>query len=200
MIERMLNYARRFKIGVFGSAAGEEVDRLKKEAFEVGTEIASRGCILVTGACLGLPYEAALGADAEGGMILGFSPAINLDQHINFYNFPVHPHILSFTGMERKGRNIITTRTCDAAIFISGRSGTLSEFTNLYDESDSSKVIGLLSRSGGVVDNEIATFMRRNSTEKKSRARITRQSDPVRIVNWIVNELELITQEEKNET
>lgn len=49
----------------------------------------------------------------------------------------------------RKYRNVATTATCDAGIIISGRFGTLNEFTNLHDMG---KVIGVLTGTGGTAD------------------------------------------------
>jgi len=88
-----MHFSKRFKIGVFGSAAGKEVDeKLRISARLIGQQIAEAHCILVTGACPGLPHEAALGADDVGGLVLGFSPAMNLADHINNFHFPVYPY------------------------------------------------------------------------------------------------------------
>jgi len=98
-----------YKIGVFGSAGGREIEKCKEFAFDVGKFVAINNGILCTGACPGLPHEAALGAKSEGGLILGFSPGMNLIDHAQNYKFPVSPYILIFTGMEKKGRNLIST-------------------------------------------------------------------------------------------
>lgn len=186
-----MSYSRKLKIGVFGSAAGD-LEKLKPLAKAVGLWIAVNECILVTGGCPGLPYEAAMGANERGGIVLGISPAMNLTQHREIFNFPVEPHILIFTGFEKKGRNVISIRTCDAAIFISGRSGTLNEFTSFYDEGDSSKVIGLLTGSGGVVDIEIASYIERIQNEKPSKTTLIKNSDPQVLINMVVGKLEFL--------
>ena len=142
--------------------------------------------ILCTGACPGLPHEAALGVKSEGGLILEFSPGINLIDHAENHRFPVSPYILIFTGMEKKGRNLICTRTCDAGIFISGRFGTLNEFTLMYDEGEN-KVIGLLEGSGKFVDGFIKNAI--NATEKPSKAIIIADYYPSLLVNKIFQQL-----------
>ena len=142
---------RKFKIGVFGSAGGRDIDRCKRLAFAVGRGIALNNSILCTGACPGLPHEAALGAKSKNGLVLGFSPAMNFIDHVENFRFPESPYVFVFTGMEKKGRNLVCTRTCDAGIFISGRYGTLNEFTLMYDEGEG-KALGLLNGSGGFVD------------------------------------------------
>lgn len=48
-----------------------------------------------------------------------------------------------------KYRNVTSTASCDAGIIISGRWGSLNEFTNLYDMG---KIIGVLIGTGGVAD------------------------------------------------
>ena len=109
---------RIFKIGVFGSAGGNNMENHTLSAAVIGESIAESGNILCTGACHGLPYEAATSANSVGGIVLRFSPAINLKEHEEKYKFPTLPHILNFTGMGLKGRNLICTRTCDAGIFM----------------------------------------------------------------------------------
>jgi hypothetical protein len=183
-----MNYWDRFKIGVFGSAGGD-MNRLKPLAREIGRTVALRDCILVTGGCPGLPFEAALGAHERDGIVLGISPAMNLEEHRDIFKFPVEPHILILTGFEKKGRNVISIRTCDGAIFISGRSGTLNEFTSFWDEGDESKVIGLLTETGGVVDNEIASYIKRTRNEKPSKVTLIKNSDPQTLVCMIESDL-----------
>lgn len=171
------------KIAVFGSAGGSELDKHKKSAFIIGEEIALNHAILCTGACPGLPHEAALGTASKAGLVLGFSPAMNLADHVNNFNFPDSPYLFIFTGMEKKGRNLICTRTCDAGIFISGRFGTLNEFTLLYDEGNG-KAIGLLKDSGGFVDEVIIPSTQ--NTEKLTKATILVDNDPRTLVTGII--------------
>lgn len=114
---------------------------------------------------------------------------MNLEEHVNRFRFPADPYVLVFTGMEKKGRNLITTRTCDAGIFISGRFGTLNEFTLMYDEGDG-KVIGLLEGSGGYVDEFLIPCLKK--AEKKTTARIIVDPDPVGLVRRIFLELQTI--------
>ena len=61
------------KIGVYGSATGKVSDEQREKAREIGRQIAKKGHIVITGACPGLPYEAVLGANEEGGECIGFS-------------------------------------------------------------------------------------------------------------------------------
>lgn len=187
-----MEFWKRYKIGVFGSAGGSEMDACKQVARVIGQQIARFKGIICTGACPGLPHEAALGADEKGGVVFGFSPGMNLSDHIqNYHEFPTFPYTLIFTGMEKKGRNLINTRTCDAGIFISGRWGTMNEFTLMYDEG-ANKVIGLLAGSGGFVDGKIIPVL--NETEKPSKARIVIENNPAFLVEEIFQHLAEIKQ------
>lgn len=176
------------KIGVFGSAAGD-IQRLRPLARIIGEKIARRRGILFTGGCPGLPYEAALEAAKADGLVIGISPAANLDEHVNKYKFPVEPYLLIFTGQEKKGRNPISMQTCDAGVFISGRSGTLNEFTIMYDEGTAYTVMGFLTGTGGVVDNEIPSFIKRTSREKPSKTTLVWESSPEKLINRIFETL-----------
>lgn len=175
----------KLKIGVMGSGEGESQEQ-KDLAKVIGEEIAFQECILITGGCGGLPHEAALTAAAEGAICLGFSPAMNLKEHVERYKFPVEPYILVFTGMEKKGRNIISIRSCDGVIFVGGRIGTLNEFTIAYDEAEKGKVIGILEGSGGFSDE---LFRLAEKSGKPSKATIVRERNPVELVRNVVRTL-----------
>lgn len=54
-----------------------------------------------------------------------------------------------YTGFGLKGITVITVRSSDIVLLISGSIGALNEFTIAYDEG---KVIGVLCGSGGVCD------------------------------------------------
>lgn len=174
-----------FKIGVFGSAGGYDVKNQMLSAAIIGENIAESGNIVCTGACYGLPYEAATSANSVGGIVLGFSPFVSSLEHAKS-EMPGLPHVLVFTGMGLKGRNLICTRTCDAGIFIAGRWGTMNEFTLMCDEGEG-KVIGLLKNSGGFVDSLIIPGL--DETDKQSKATIIIDDDPAELVRRVVNEL-----------
>ena len=68
----------RMTVGVMGSAGGTIPSEVIERCYKLGQEIAKRGCIMVTGACPGLPHEAVRGAKSEGGTVIGISPGHNL--------------------------------------------------------------------------------------------------------------------------
>jgi len=171
----------KIKIGVVGSADGPYAPGAPEKAYELGRQIALQGCILVTGACPGLPHEAIRGAKSVGGITLGISPGLNLEEHIVKYESPVDNYdILIFTGSGLMGREITAVRTCDAVIIVGGRSGTLGEFAIAYDEG---KIIGVLFGTGGLADN---THTIVEICNKETGATLIYESDPKRLVERVL--------------
>ena len=132
-------------IGVMGASVilNPEIEGL---AFQIGQAIARKGAVLVTGATNGLPLAAARGAQDAGGEVIGFSPALNWNEHLRV-GYPAEFHDLVIcTGLSSPGRNVLNVRASHGIIFVGGSMGALNEFTIAYDEN---KVIGILEGTGG---------------------------------------------------
>lgn len=141
----------KFKIAVSGAA---QIDICQKNAArltkEIGKEIIRQGCILITGATTGIPYYAAKGAKAAGGVSVGFSPAASRLSHLKKYKLPIDAFdIIVYTGFGYAGRNLLMARAANGIIVICGRMGTLNEFTIAFEDK---KPIGVLVGSGGTAD------------------------------------------------
>ena len=178
----------KFKIGVMGSAVEKKGDRITKNAnklaLELGKEIARHNAILVNGACYGIPYITSKGAKEEGGMVIGISPAENIREHIDKYKFPTDIYdILLYTGFGFKGRNVVNVSNSDAIIVVSGRVGTLNEFTIGYDEG---MVIGVMLGSGGIADS-IDKIVK--MTNKNTGSKMIYDKNPHSLVKRIIEEL-----------
>ena len=142
---------RKITVGVMGSAAPEDGEKLETLAKELGQAIAANNCIVITGACNGVPMLVANAARAAGSFSIGVSPALNNDQHVNEFKMPTESSdVIIYSGFHYKGRNVLNIRSSDIVIFVSGSIGTLNEFTIAYDEG---KIIGVLEGSGGITDN-----------------------------------------------
>ena len=143
----------RYQICVSGAASGESVELSKKLAFRLGQEIARQGKTLTTGATVGLPHYAAMGAVSvkrRRGLSVGFSPAASFRQHVNTYKLPVAPFdYINFTGMDYVGRDAHLVLSSDAVITVGGRMGSLHELATALE---SGKVCGVLLGSGGLAD------------------------------------------------
>jgi len=173
----------RLKIGVMGSASGELTDQQLKNCFDLGQAIAENNCVCVTGACPGLPYETAKGVKAKGGLVVGISPGLSLDEHLYKYHSPIdYTDVLIFTGSGLMGREISNIRTCDIVVIVGGRSGTLGEFSIAYDEG---KLIGVLTGTGGIADflQEIERVVSKNTGSK-----ILYEPDPRKLIDLLLEE------------
>jgi len=185
----------KYKIGVFGSAKDEK--KALKKAEELGKELSKHNLIVLTGACEGIPYRVASTAFSLGTEVWGFAPAVNLKEQKKIYprqDLSIYkklfyiPNNYSFKkdlNICKKYRSITLVVACDAGIIISGRWGTMNEFTNLYDFG---KIIGVLTGSGGVAD-ELPKLMKK--IIKKTRAEVIFNRDPKKLVVQLINRLEL---------
>lgn len=175
-----MKYKYRYKIGVSGA---EETGHCEKGALEkareIGRQIVSRGGILITGACWGMPYEAVKGAKEVEGISIGVSPALSEREHTEKYGFPTENFDLIFyTGYGFSPRNVWLMRMSDAVIFVCGRMGTLNEFTICFEDN---RLIGVLEGTGGTADmiREIV------ETAHKGPGKIIYEKDPKKLVEKI---------------
>ena len=176
----------KFKIGVMGSAQGPNTQNQEtiKKAIEVGHYIAKGDCILVNGACPGLPDDAAFGAKHAGGLTMGISPAFSEREHTQLYKSPAGNYeVIIYTGMGLMERDIINIRSSDAIVILGGGVGTLNEFTVAYDEG---KVVGVLTNSGGV-SNKIPEIL--EICDRKVEDHLIFESDPKKLVERVIEKL-----------
>jgi len=167
----------KIQIGVMGSAGGIITDGELALARRLGRRIAELGCVIVTGACPGLPHAAVLGAHERGGTSLGVSPAHSREEHVDFFTSPLEPYsAIVFTGTGLMGREVHNIHSSDLVLFVGGRSGTLGEFCIAYDEG---KLIGILRHSGGISDEFTNIAM---MVEKNTGAMLIEDDDPERLV------------------
>lgn len=169
------------KIGVMGGATGAITKEHMAKAHELGRAIAKAGCILITGACPGLPLSAACGAKQENGLVVGISPGLSLDEHVRKYRSPSAFHdLLIYTGSGLMGREIVNIRSSDIVAIIGGRSGTLGELAIAYDEG---KLIGVLTGTGGISDM-VAEILR--VCAKETGACVVYDDDPGSLVGKLL--------------
>lgn len=178
------------KIGVYGSAAGTLSNKAKEMAREIGRAIAKNKAILVTGGCPGLPYEAVRGANELKGKCVAFSPATDLISHKDnhyptdgFSDFIFIPKDYEHANNPlicRKYRNVSSVSYVDAAIIISGRIGSMNEFTIAYDIG---KTIGILEGTDGITKRAIRILL--EDTNKKTDAEVIYESDPTKLIELI---------------
>ena len=182
-------YHLKYKICVSGSADISHCpEGTEEKVYELGKLIAEHGIVLVTGATTGIPYVAAKGAKEAGGMVIGFSPAASKISHIKTYHLPVDYHdVIVYTGFDYSGRNLLLTRAADAVLTISGRMGTLNEFTIGFEDK---KPQGVLTGTGGFSD----MFSELIEKAHRGAGKIAYNSDPRKLLESVIA---LIQKEEK---
>ena len=191
------------KIGVYGSNVNEgEMATALGNA--LGKVLAECGCIVITGACSGMPYVVAHAAAERGAQIWGFTPELDYASQQTAYpadDITIYKRLVYIPQNFRelvgapaltveqdhsarlKYRNVVSTVNCDAGIILSGSWGTLNEFTNLlYD----GKPIGVLTGSGGLAD-ELGDFYPR--LRKRSNSVVLFESSPEKLVTELLKEL-----------
>lgn len=132
----------RLTVGIMGSADANAPDDVAERAYQLGSVIAQRNLVLITGGCPGLPYECARGAKDNGGLSVGISPALSLDEHVHKYISPSDAFdVIVYTGSGLMGREVTNIHSSDMVVILGGRSGTLGKFAIAYNEG---KVIGVL--------------------------------------------------------
>jgi hypothetical protein len=187
----------KYKIGIFGSAIDESSQSVQM-AHDLGNKLGKLGdsIILINGACSGMPHEVLIAARDFGLQeAWGYSSEISLEAFQKAYPniavslfsklfyVPMSFELVSDGMARKKYRNVSSTGNCDAGIIISGRWGTLNEFTNLHDMG---KVIGVLTGTGGVADELQGLYLK---IQKPSKAIVIFDDNPSRLVDRILNEV-----------
>lgn len=150
-------------IGVYGTAKGDFIEDVKERSFKVGKAIIERGHTLVTGACPGYPYDAVRGAASVNGSVIGYSPAISLEEHVDRFDFPTEGitdlrfvpsnyELVDNFGARFGYRNVTSTSAVDAAVIVGGGLGTLHELSFLLKRG---RTVGVLTGSGGIVNGVV---------------------------------------------
>ena len=180
----------KIKIGVMGGSASEAgqpeaAQTLTEKAEALARAIAKRDAILLTGATTGVVYVVGKTAHDEGAFHIGISPGSNQQEHIDTYKLPTDAcDAIVYTGFGLKGRNVVLVRSCDIVLVISGKMGSLNEFTIAHDEG---KIIGSLSGTGGVADETEALAQKFGN---RTGARVFTSDDPNKLLDLCLEALE----------
>jgi uncharacterized protein (TIGR00725 family) len=169
-------------IGVIGASGGDLAAEVRERAYPLGEAIAEHDAILVTGACPGLPYEAVRGAKAKGGLVVGISPGLSVDEHRGKYRSPVDGFaVLVYTGSGLMGRELTRIRSCNIIVVVGGRTGTLGEFAIAYDEG---RLIGILTGTGGItaIVEEVVQL-----SAKETGACVLYDEDPLKLIERLIH-------------
>jgi len=124
------------KIIVFGSENNKHYTPEQIEKCEtLGRYLASIGAQVMTGGCKGYPYYVGRAAVKHGARVLGYTPALNLEEHIGHYNMPtdgVTELVFATKNFPTKSENYLMrsvdmTSLSDTVIVMGGSWGSFSE-------------------------------------------------------------------------
>ena len=168
-------------IGVMGASGGDLAEAVRQRAYRLGEVIAESDAIMITGGCPGLPYEAVRGAKAKGGLVVGISPGLSIEEHRGKYRSPVDCFdVLIYTGSGLMGREITNIRSCDIVVIAGGRTGTLGELAIAFDEG---RLIGVLTGTGGITAM-VEEIIR--ACQKDTGACVLYDDDPQRLIDRLI--------------
>lgn len=175
-----------YKIAISGAAdtshCGPHINAL---AEELGREVIRQRGVVITGATTGAPYWAAKGAKGEGGLSIGFSPAVSEREHVKVYKLPTdYFDVIVYTGFDYSGRNLILMRASDAVIIACGRIGTINEFTVAFEDK---KPIGVL--LGPFATDELIKEMVKEA--HRGPGKIVYEADPKELVKKVIELIEI---------
>lgn len=180
------------KVAIYGAA--ESSDQIAvKYARETGRLLATKKHIVITGACPGIPFEAASAAFDIGGHVIGYSPAINKEEHETRFSDPLNcftelffiPSDYEYANNRvacYKYRNIRSVINCDKAIIIGGRYGTLDEFIQAYEFGKEIGVLKNIKGAAEIIATEImeSTFKK---IHKDTGAKVYFEDDPAKLLS-----------------
>ena len=147
-----------------------------------------------------MPQIAAQAGAKEKGIILSYSPAKNLKEHLEppiSYPYPAKNTELIFTGQGKIGRNVLSILECDGVIFIGGGIGTLNEFSIAYHEG---KIIGILEVVGSIIEKILkmeGDF--KSGAGKEIKAKIVKDKNPKKLVEKVLEEIKKRKEEKRKE-
>lgn len=174
----------RLTVGVMGTASKAIDARAALRMHHLGRRIAECGCVLITGACPGMPQAAVEGARSVGGLVVGISPALSQSEHVRRYGSPIDGFdVIIYNGSGLMGREIDSIRSSDMVVIAGGRSGTLGEFAIAYDEGH---LIGILEGTGGIADH--ASQLVEMFGHKETGAQILYDDDPIGLIDRLLVE------------
>lgn len=184
MSKNLLTKKQKVSVAVCGSNASGLPAEFNTKAFEIGQELAKAGCTLFSGVTTGFSLEAIKGARQQGTTIIGVSPAVSAQEHMERneqVDLDLWDHII-FSGLGYKMRDVLMIRSVDAAIYIGGGVGTLLEMSAAPDHH---VVMGVLKGSKGATEaiDLIKTISHRNKPV------VVEEADPRVLVKKIIDEV-----------
>jgi len=140
---------RRNQILVIGSGEGQCSEAAYGTAYQVGSVVAKRGAVLLTGGLGGVMEAASKGAKESGGFVIGIIPQDEKARANPFCDAVIA------TGMGF-ARDFVTAYSADAIIVVGGGAGTIIEVAAAYQKAIP---IVAIRGSGGTADDVVDNYL-----------------------------------------
>ena len=124
------------KITVYGGTNNKHYSEKEIQACaDLGKFLAENGFEILTGACGGYPYYVGRGAVQANGKVIGYTPAVDLQEHLERYKFTTdgvtdlvfNENILPTNSENFLKRSMDMTPYSDVVVALGGSWGTFSE-------------------------------------------------------------------------
>ena len=115
---------------MIAGAWDEEREDILQIASDLGSYLASKGVIVITGGGSGTPYAVNSGVHKESGTSIAFINS-NRESDSEKETNIIATHKI-YTEMGWDGRSVIAVKSADALVVLGGKNGTLNEITLAY--------------------------------------------------------------------
>jgi len=124
------------KVTIYGGTNNENYSKEEiAECDKLGKFLAKSDMTTLTGACYGYPYYVGRAAVKHGGRVIGYSPAVDLEEHIEKYKFPTDGvselEFIAKDGVSKADnflrRSMDMSSFSDVVVAMGGSWGTYSE-------------------------------------------------------------------------
>ena len=165
---------KKLQILVIGNNDNGCTPEIEKIAYEVGSEVAKSGSVLITGGLGGVMRAASHGAHDIGGITVGIIPQDDPSLANEFCDIVI-PSGMGLT------RDFLNALSADGVIVVGGGSGTLSEICAAYMYK---KPIVVLKNSGGVAAKYADQYL-----DHRKNVKIIGVETPQQAVKYILDQI-----------
>jgi uncharacterized protein (TIGR00725 family) len=185
----------KMKITVYGGTNNKSYSENEiKECEDFGKFLAENKYEILTGACGGYPYFVGRGAVRAGGKVIGYTPAKNMKEHVENYQFPVdgvsdmvwakRDYALKSENFLRRSMDM--TPYSDIVVALGGSWGTYGEL--LFSFFAKKKII-IVDKYGGAGEAFQSAYdffsMRDNNPDVQQGAEIIHVYDIAALRRWL---------------
>ncbi|MCM1404568.1 MAG: hypothetical protein NC133_03685 [Prevotella sp.] len=160
------------KITVYGGTNNKHYSEQEIQAcHDLGQFLAQNHFEILTGACGGYPYYVGRGAVQVGGKVIGYTPAANLQEHLERYQFTTdgvsdlvfNENILPTNSENFLKRSMDMTPYSDVVVALGGSWGTFSELLFSFFAKKKILIVDEFKGAGEIFDTVNDFFRQRDN-------------------------------------